>query len=172
MGKHYFQVVGVLMLLIILSSLSCKQEKNNSKTDQDLYDIASSYNGFTWYKNDPSFLNKSSGSGHAFPKLRTRYNLTASAVLDSNFKVTPGSVFPQESAIVKELFNSNGLLARYAVLYKRSANKDADANGWVWGYINADGSVEEPAANKGAACSGCHSQTDNIDYMLMNKYFP
>ena len=63
-------------------------------------------------------------------------------------------------------------LARYAILSKETNNSAADANGWVWGYINSNGNVVEPSANKGVACISCHSQTDNIDYMLMNKYFP
>ena len=44
--------------------------------------------------------------------------------------------------------------------------------GWVWGYINADESIAAPASEKGSQCISCHSQSDNIDYMLMNKYFP
>jgi len=42
----------------------------------------------------------------------------------------------------------------------------------VWAYVDADGVVAEPASKKGASCISCHTQTDNIDYMLMNKYFP
>jgi len=59
-----------------------------------------------------------------------------------------------------------------ALLDKSSGSADADAKGWVWGYINADGTVAESASKKGSSCISCHSQTNNIDYMLMNKYFP
>ena len=40
------------------------------------------------------------------------------------------------------------------------------------GYIYADGNVAYTSGNKGAQCISCHSQTGQIDYMLMNKYFP
>ncbi len=39
-------------------------------------------------------------------------------------------------------------LSRYAVLYKSTGHADADANGWVWGYINADGTVAVSASEK------------------------
>jgi hypothetical protein len=83
-----------------------------------------------------------------------------------------GSTFPEGSLIVKELNDNSTTLGRYAILYKKSGSADADAKGWVWGYINADGGVAETASKKGSSCTSCHSQADNIDYMLMNKYFP
>ena len=83
-----------------------------------------------------------------------------------------GATFPEGSLIVKELYDNSTTLGRYAILYKKSGSSDADAKGWVWGYINADGGVAEAASKKGSSCISCHSQADNIDYMLMNKYFP
>ena len=81
-------------------------------------------------------------------------------------------MFKEESVIVKELFDSDNNLARYAVLFKDTDNEFADAQGWVWGYINSDGTVAETAENRGKACIGCHQQTGSIDYSLMNKFFP
>ena len=74
--------------------------------------------------------------------------------------------------IVKELYENSTTVSRYAILYKKTDSPSADAKGWVWGYIDANGKVAEPASNKGKACISCHNQADNIDYMLMNKYFP
>ncbi|MFT7153653.1 MAG: hypothetical protein ACI9Z7_000711, partial [Alteromonas macleodii] len=53
-----------------------------------------------------------------------------------------------------------------------STGTHADSNGWVWGFANPDATVETSAQVKGAGCNGCDSQADNIDYMLMNKFFP
>ena len=39
-------------------------------------------------------------------------------------------------------------------------------------YLEEDGKVILPASDKGSSCISCHSQAGNIDYMLMNKYFP
>lgn len=157
-------------LLSIWTVNSCKKEATD--TDKELYDMAKATDGFIWFKNSSSLLNKSSGSGHPQPLLRTRYNSVAATKLDSNGKIMPGASFPEGSLIVKELYLNSTTLGRYAILYKKSGSANADAKGWVWGYIDADGGVSESASKKGSSCTGCHSQTDNIDYMLMNKYYP
>lgn len=160
------------VVISILTINSCKKEKETSGTDKELYEMATATSGHIWYKQSSSLLNKSAGSGHSQPFLRTRYNSVAAAKLDSAGKIATGAVFPEGSLIVKELYDNATSLGRYAILYKKSGSSEADAKGWVWGYINANGSVAEAASKKGSSCIGCHSQADNIDYMLMNKYFP
>jgi hypothetical protein len=123
-------------------------------------------------KNSSEFLTKSSGSGHPQSLLRTRYNSIAATQLDSLGKVKINASFPEGSLIVKELHDKANSIERYAILFKNSKSSDADVKGWVWGYINSKGGVVEAASQKGISCIGCHSQSDNIDYMLMNKYFP
>jgi hypothetical protein len=149
---------------------SCKKEEK--EIDKELYELAKETSGFVWYKNTSTLLSKSSGSGHPQTSLRTRYNSTAANKLDANGKIIANVTFPEGSLIVKELYENASSLTRYAILYKKSDSPFADAKGWVWGYINADGKVTEAASNKGKACISCHNQSDNIDYMLMNKFFP
>lgn len=151
---------------------SCKKEKKAKGIDREMYDLAAGAAGFTYYKNSNSPLVKSSGSGHPQPYLKTRYNAIAASKLDSVGKIMTGATFPEGSLIVKDLMESTSSIVRFAILYKKSGHADADSKGWIWGYVNADGSVANAASKKGSACTGCHSQTDNIDYMLMNKYFP
>jgi hypothetical protein len=142
---------------------SCKKEKEAEGIDKQLLDMAKETNGFVWYKFSDALLE---------PLLRTRYNAGAATMLDSNGKIIPGSVFPDGSLIVKELYDNSTTLGRYAILYKKASDPNADPNGWVWGYINADESVAISATEKGSSCISCHSQANNIDYMLMNVYFP
>lgn len=156
--------------LLVLNS--CKKDKEAIGTDKELYEMAKENNGFTWFKNSNILLNKSAGSGHSNPFLNTRYNSVAASQLDSIGKIKTNANFPEGSLIVKELYDNASTLARYAILYKKTASTDADANGWVWGYMNSDGTVAESASKKGASCISCHTQAENIDYMLMNKYFP
>ncbi|HSA42994.1 MAG TPA: cytochrome P460 family protein [Bacteroidales bacterium] len=169
-------LVAVIVLMFFLGGIltisSCKKDEQAAGTDKELYEMAKATSGFTWFKHSSSLLNTSSGSGHPQAFLRTRYNAVAATMLDSSGKIMTGATFPEGSLIVKELFDNATTLGRYAMLYKNPGSSDADAKGWVWGYINADGSVAEPASNKGSACISCHSQAGNIDYMLMNKYFP
>lgn len=159
-------------LMVLGLFASCKKEDTVSGIEKEMLDLAKVSTGFIWYKNSPQLLNKSAGSGHPQPLFRTRYNAVAATKLDANGKIIAGAEFPEGSLIIKELYSNATTFARYAMLYKKSSSAEADANGWVWGYINADERAEEPASNKGTSCSSCHSQADNIDYMLMNKYFP
>ena len=129
-------------------------------------------NGFVWFKHTDSLFERSTGSGHSQSFLKTRYNAVAATMLDGTGKVLPNAVFPDESLIVKELYTDSTTLDQYAILYKKSTSQFADQSGWVWGYIKSDGTVLIPASKKGGSCINCHSQADNIDYMLMNKYFP
>jgi hypothetical protein len=151
---------------------ACKKNKEAAGTDKELYDMSRETAGFVWYKKTDVLLNKSSGSGHPQAFFKTWYNSIAAASLDSNGQIQSGASFADGSLIVKELFSDNVTLVRYAILYKKSNSADADAKGWVWGYVNADGTVAEAASKKGKSCIGCHSQAGNEDYMLMNKYFP
>lgn len=171
-GKIKTSIVIFLCLATIWSANSCKKEKEAIGKDKELYEMAKVTSGFTWFRNSSSLLNKSSGSAHPQPFLRTRYNAVAATKLDSSGKIMSGANFQEGSLIVKELFEDTSTLARYAILYKNAGSSEADDKGWVWGYLNSDGSVVTSASKKGSSCISCHSQADNIDYMLMNKYFP
>jgi hypothetical protein len=164
--------VCIVLLFSLLIINSCKKDDPPAAgIDKEMLDLARQASGFTWYKNSAAFLNKSSGSGHNFSFLRTRYNTTAATMLDSTGKIKTNAAFPEGSLIVKEL--SNGSTAeRYAILLKRTGHESADEKGWVWGYINSNETIADAASNRGGGCKGCHSQADNIDYMLMNKFFP
>lgn len=166
----------ILILCPLLFGLwtinSCKRESVAMGTDKELYEMSKTTSGFVWYKNSNALLNKSTGSAHPQAFLRTRYNAIAASQLDSNGKILSTANFPEGSLVVKELFENSTTFGRYAVLYKNSGSEDADSNGWVWGYINADGTVAESASKKGSSCISCHSQAGNIDFMLMDVYFP
>ena len=163
-------ILIAISLLVVL--ISCKKDKTLDGIDLELFKMAQETSGFTWYKNTDALLPKSSGSGHNFPSLRTRYNSIAATQLDVAGKIESTALFPEGSLVVKELINDDGSLARYAILFKAANDENADANGWVWGYINGDQTIASSASEKGASCISCHQQAGNIDYMLMNTYFP
>ena len=171
--KKTASLITLVLLFAGLVMTSCKKDEDEAEgIDKVMYDMARTTDGFTWYKNSDDLLDKSAGSGHPQPFLRTRYNTAAAEQLDPDGKVKAGAVFADGSFVVKELIDDASNVERYAILYKKAGDPDADANGWVWGYIDADGSVAVPASEKGGACIGCHQQDGNIDYMLMNKFFP
>lgn len=145
---------------------------NVENIDSLLFAISYSDKGFVWYKNSDAFLEKSSGTGHSGLYLRTRYNPIAAKKLDAAGKVKENTFFEDGSLIVKELVTKDSVIFRYVVLLKDSKNKYADNRGWVWGYINSNGVTSISAKQKGQACISCHSQQGEIDYQLMNKFFP
>ncbi len=163
---------AVLGILTTLAITACTHEDTENPADADLLELAMRTEGAVWFKESEALLPRSSGSGHAQPLLRTRFNTIAASVLDTNGKVVPDTIFPNGSAIVKELYDDATTLSQYAILYKKPSHPYADADGWVWGYVRPDGEVREPASNRGSACRGCHSQENNIDFTLMNAYFP
>jgi hypothetical protein len=171
------EILCIRFILIIFSVIlctlsSCKKDDELTGFDRQLFDMANITTGFVWFKNSDILLNRSSESGHGNPYLRTRYNIIASSKLDINGKIIPGSVFPDSSLIVKELFNEKREVVRYAILFKKTGDVNADAKGWVWGYYDLDETVAQSVTRKGVGCNDCHSQPNNIDYMLMNIYFP
>ncbi len=170
--KLHLVLLILITILFFWSINSCKKDESAVGTDKELFDMAKSATGFSWYKNSDGLLDKSSGSGHSQPFLRVRYNSVAAAKLGSDGRVIAGTVFPEGSLIVKELYDNSTSIGLYAILSKQSKNANADAKGWVWGYINSDGTTAEPSSNKGTACILCHEQQGNIDYTLMNKFFP
>lgn len=151
---------------------ACQHEETEDPSDAELLDLAKDDENNTWYNESDVLLPKSPGSGHAQALLRTRFNSIAATVLDTNGQVLADTTFPSGSVIVKELFDDASTLSQYAILFKKPSHPYADADGWVWGYVRPDGEVLEPSRNKGSACRPCHSQDDNIDFTLMNAYFP
>lgn len=170
-NKTTYLFFGFCLISLLLST-ACNKDKAAIAIDKKLFDLAKNTDGFVWFKYSEVLLVKSSGSGRSQDFLRTRYNAIAATQLDSNGRIVNGTTFPEGSLIVKELFKNTSTIDRYAILYKESGSEYANANGWVWGYIDANGSVNISADKKGASCINCHTQSNHIDYMLMNKFYP
>ena len=163
--------LALLAAAILTNACSKDDDEGTVGTDTMLLEMAKQSSGFVWFGNSDTLLPKSSGTGHSEPLLRTRYNDVAAAMLDADGRILPGATFPEGSLVVKELYEDASTLGRYAILFKQPSHPDADADGWVWGYILANGSVALPASSKGSGCRGCHGQAEHIDFNLMNKYF-
>lgn len=137
-------------------------------TDAQVSMLSRAPSGWTYYRNRPDTLSRSSGSGHSESHLRTRYNEVAAAQLGADGKVHGNAVFADSSLIVKELI-AEGTLNRYAVMMKMRASDNA-GDGWLWAYYRPDGSTLISITSRGAACTGCHST--GIDYTRMNDSYP
>jgi len=111
-------------LVAILGISSCEKDEEVDMTDTELYNMAKETTGFTWYKNLDVLLDKSDGSGHSEPFLRTRYNTLAATKLGSDGKIMVDAEFPEGSLIVKELYTNASTLSKYAILYKQANHKN------------------------------------------------
>lgn len=162
---------SAFLLTLFVQLSSCKNDPPDG-IDAQMYEMGRNTAGFIWYKNSSAQLSSSGLTGHSEPTQRTRYNMTASSVLTSEFKIMEGAVFPTGSLVVKELYKSNGNLSTLAMLYKKPDAAEADADGWVWGYFDEKGDVRVAASDKGSQCRSCHSQAGAIDFNLMNLAHP
>ena len=132
------KIIYSLFALFFLLSCDKDDEKVVTNTDKELLEMSKKTDGFTWYKKSDALLDKSSGSAHNYPFLKTRFNAVAASQLTEEGKVKAGAVFLEGSLIVKELRNDASSVARYAVLYKKSGHEFEDAKCWVCVYINSD----------------------------------
>lgn len=158
----YFLIVSLLFTL-----LSC--HKKAKDVDLELYNLSKETTGFTWYKNSDLIL-ESAKDSHSDPKLRTRFNATATLNLTAEGAILNGQTFADGALIVKEMHNKREKLKSYAIMYKQPTNQNADSDGWVWASLNEKGKVLISSDLKGKDCISCHSQSQNIDRTLMNKY--
>lgn len=174
-------IVCICVCLTILSSCDMTNSgmtgagitpTSGNVTIAQIFETAKQTSGYTWYKKSDALLGRTSKSGHTEAFMRTRYNATAAMMLDANGKVKDGAVFAEGSIITKELINADRSVNGYALMIKRKSDPNADADGWVWGYVTAAGAERHPLTSKGNGCIACHSIAGHIDRTLMNVSVP
>ena len=151
-----------LIILIFFTSCVSDKEEGPIVSDATLFNLAQNVSSFTYYKNNKDTLMADRSSPHG-PLIRVRFNPKAKTVMNSSVDNLSGISFPDESMIVKEVYNQKGgSLISYAIMYKlrNAANSGSE---WVWSEINSYGNVRTPAALKGNECISCHSTGVNSD---------
>lgn len=140
---------------MVISVMACSK-----KIDQEIYDEISN-SSFTYFQNGTT-LNALGGSPHGNFKLK--FNQIAQDALDGNGELPVGGTFPEGSVLVKEAYDANGDLTLYIVMKKDSDNENA-ALGWLWAEYDPSGNTVISVADKGSACTGCHSVGANRDFV-------
>lgn len=123
---------------------------------------------WVFYRFSDDTLSASSASPHT-GQIRTRYNLTAQASLDSIGRVDPGKPFADGSMIVKEIYR-NGRLNSVAIMYKLLNDPNAGHGGWLWGEYGPGGLPLQSVTANGSVCHDCH--VVGIDHTRMNDSHP
>ena len=168
--------VKIFSIVLLLFFVGCTKDDSptapspQTVTDSDLYFLAKNTAVRTFYKFSTDTLLKAGNSAHPAPKLRTWYNEKAATQLNAQGKVITTPMFPDSSLIVKEIYNTDGSLALYAVLFKLSSAVNKGPGDWVWSEMESNGNALISASEKGSGCAGCHST--GIGFTRMNDTHP
>jgi len=162
-------------LMLCLFAFGCKEEDSPTQTAQTVTDsqlllLAKNITGKTFYKLSTDTLSKGGNSAHPGPKLRTWYNTKAAAQLTAQGIVKSSPAFADSSLIVKEIYNADGTLSLYAILFKMSSATNKGPGDWVWAELESNGTPIISATAKGAGCASCHASA--FDYTRMNDVHP
>lgn len=152
------KAVWPILLAMLFSTTACRNDKVEQQFENDLYEEAANASGHSYFKN-ASLLSAAAPSPHGSFKLR--FNATAQSALDSSGKLPVGKAFPDNSLIVKEVYNGNNL--ELLVVMKKQSNHELAAGNWLWAEFKAGGEVDYSISKKGSDCTGCHGGNPNRD---------
>jgi hypothetical protein len=153
-----------LFIILILEFISCVSEKQEGLvvTDETVVSLAKNVSSFTYFKNSTDTLQTDPSSEHGL-YMRVRMNSRALTAMNDSVSNAILDAFPDESMIVKEMYDARGgPLTGFVLIYKlhNGANQN---HGWIWGEYTADGSTVYSVGKKGDRCLGCHMESTNVD---------
>jgi Cytochrome P460 len=153
----------IVLTIVVISFDSCVSDKEEGVviSDATIYNLVKS-SSFSFYKNKADTLKADPLSPH-LSFLRVSFNPMAQSVMNDSLGALTASSFPDESMIVKEIYDiKGGGLQRYSVMYKLRGAAN-NGSGWVWNELRPDGSVIYSTAHKGDQCVSCHAEGVNSD---------
>lgn len=152
----------IIIVFFLITSCVSKKEEGVIISDATLISMLQPVSSFTYYRNSNDTLDAMSPSPHFF-YVRVRFNSKALSVLNDSVSDLNASVFPDESMVVKEVYDERGgALQSYAVMFKMR-NAANSGSGWVWSEYGPDGSIRYSAGLNGGNCVSCHSSPTNSD---------
>src|SRR5436190_10377932 len=138
--------------------LCCKYNDLPGATDAGLFEQVASPSGYVYF-NGGLLLAPDPASPHGYFKLR--FNDIATSALDANGRLPVGSIFPNGSILVKEVYDG-GNLVLYAIMRKDPSNPDA-SNAWLWAELGPAGETAFTVKRRGDGCVSCHGTSPNRD---------
>jgi hypothetical protein len=174
MKGNMFRSIPAFLLTTAMMSAGCSDHGNQPLTpageitDASLFAMQAGTGAWTWFGLRSDTLTGGSTTAHE-PRIRVRYNARAASQLTSAGRVRAGTLFPDSSLIVKELYTGSELTT-IAYMFKMRGAANASAGGWVWAESDSEGKVKIPASRRGTGCEGCHST--GIDFTRMNDSHP
>lgn len=160
---------SIFFLVIVIFLFSCKEEDKETEADTALFDEITSITDYHFYQDDATILPSSDESPHN-DYFRVKFNSTAHTMLTDDGKLPTDATFPNNSIIIKELYNEpDGELVLYAVMKK--ADDANTAGGWLWAEFKPDGSTFHSISEQGNGCIACHSINER-DHVRLFDLFP
>jgi hypothetical protein len=156
------QFCYLFFIAVIFSSCVNEKEEGVVVSDATLFELALNTSSFNFFRNNADTLPADQQSVH-FSFVRVRFNPKARTAMDDSLTSLSAQEFPDESMIVKEVYDvKGGPLKRLSIMYKLK-NAANNGNGWIWSEIEADGNPVISSGLKGSSCIGCHSSGTQSD---------
>ncbi len=150
----------VAAIAVTTSGCGKNAESDPTSADGSLYALLKN-NNFAYYKGENVILSPKGSSPHGPFKLR--FNAKAMAALDSTGKLPAGSIFPDSSIVLKEVYDGDKLKQLVPMMKSSGANS---ASGWVWAQYGDDGKIIYSVSKEGEKCVSCHQANGNRDLTL------
>ena len=167
-----FRKAALFLFLAGLTLGSCTNKKADPPTisDATLYQKSLELNSFSYFKTSHDTLVTSPSSPHGF-YMRVRFNPIARAAMNDSISRLSAASFPDESMIVKEVYdNPGGPLKAYAIMFKMKNNAD-NAGGWLWNETDPQGNVLYSVTKRGIECVSCHTTNALNADLEMTQFF-
>lgn len=162
----------IVFSIVAMYFVSCKEEESNEVTlsDTTLYKEAIENSGFTYFQS--GFLKSTKTSGHgANNYVKTRYNNLVKNLLNEDGKPSEGTVFPDGSIIVKEIYSDTTKAPDVLAVMKKDSKNSGNDSKWHWAEYEPDGKVYYALKNNGSGCISCHS-VNSDDYVVTFRAIP
>lgn len=152
--RFVYLIFAFIFVLALVHSCSNKKYLKPVPAVQDkaLLDSCKNNSAFYFYKGKDSIYSGAHGPHGTF---KLKFNSVAKLLLTDNGKIPVGSVFPENSMIVKEAV-VGGSVHYYALMYKFHGS-------WLWAEIKPDGTVMHSVESDPKVCISCHTQTGHRD---------
>jgi hypothetical protein len=97
------KIKTALFLCFFWLILSCAKDKTPEPTDAQLVKLVFETTSFRYYQDNDSLYAKTSGSGHNFPFLKTKYNTIAASQLDSEGNLLSNATYSRGIVYCKRI---------------------------------------------------------------------
>lgn len=167
MNKKILLILFCVIAVVSVTGYIYLNSTGKTIQDDALYKWISSEKDYTFYKNNDAILPTSEETDRAHDNfMRVKLNKIAASVLNSEGKLPKGSVFPDSSIIVKEIYSEKNSKPEILAVMVKLKGAENSAKDWLWAEYSPSGEVEYSVMKNGKVCTGCHKPGDDYVRIL------